>query len=578
MTRSPLTYMRGTKDMFNFYDFEVFAYDWLVVIKNPTEKTTIRISNNRDELMEYYEKHKGEIWIGYNSKQYDQYILKSIILGLNPKHVNDDIIINGLKGFQISSLFKDIPLYNYDCMTSFHGLKQLEGFQGHNIHETGVAFDIDRPLTAEEIEETFRYCENDVSETMGVFAMRYKEYDAHMSLIKTFDLPLSSISKSKAQLSATILECTPRKFNDEWEIEIIDTLRISKYKYVVDWFLDKNNHSYDSVLETEIAGVKHVFAWGGLHGAIEKHHGTGLYLHVDVDSFYPALMIEYDLLSRAVRDKSKYKQIRDTRIKYKREKNPLQAPYKIVLNSTYGICKDKYSSAYDPKQANNVCVNGQLLLLDLIEHLEVVEGFQLIQSNTDGLIIKIPDTDQHFEQVDNICHEWETRCRMGLSFDIIKEIHQKDVNNYIFIQDDGKIERKGAYVKELSPLDNDLPIVNKALVDYMVNGTPVEKTILECNELLQFQKIFKVSSKYSHVEHFPTGRIDGKCHRIFATLDSRYGIPYKVKLDGSTAKVAGSPEHSYFMNEDITGLNVPTWLDKEWYITLAKKRLNDYGL
>lgn len=46
-----------------------------------------------------------------------------------------------------------------------------------------------------------------------------------------------------------------------------------------------------------------------------------------------------------------------------------QAPYKIILNSTYGIFKDKYSSAYDPKRANEVCVNGQLLLIDLIDKL-----------------------------------------------------------------------------------------------------------------------------------------------------------------------------------------------------------------
>ena len=48
----------------------------------------------------------------------------------------------------------------------------------------------------------------------------------------------------------------------------------------------------------------------------------------------------------------------------------MQAPLKIILNSTYGAMKDKYNPMYDPRQANNVCVFGQLLLLDLIEHLE----------------------------------------------------------------------------------------------------------------------------------------------------------------------------------------------------------------
>ena len=30
--------------------------------------------------------------------------------------------------------------------------------------------------------------------------------------------------------------------------------------------------------------------------------------------------------------------------------------------------KDKYNGLYDPRQANNVCIAGMLLLLDLIEN------------------------------------------------------------------------------------------------------------------------------------------------------------------------------------------------------------------
>lgn len=72
--------------------------------------------------------------------------------------------------------------------------------------------------------------------------------------------------------------------------------------------------------------------------------------------------------------------------------------------------KDETNAAYDPRNNNCMCINGQLMLLDLIEHLEVVPGFELIQSNTDGLIIWIPDTDEAFEMVDDICWEWEQRC------------------------------------------------------------------------------------------------------------------------------------------------------------------------
>ena len=39
-----------------FYDFEVFAHDWLVVLKNPETHTTTKIHNDPDALLDYYNK------------------------------------------------------------------------------------------------------------------------------------------------------------------------------------------------------------------------------------------------------------------------------------------------------------------------------------------------------------------------------------------------------------------------------------------------------------------------------------------------------------------------------------------
>ena len=85
--------------------------------------------------------------------------------------------------------------------------------------------------------------------------------------------------------------------------------------------------------------------------------------------------------------------------------------------------------------------------------------------------------------------------------DNISEIYQKDVNNYLWISADGDVERIGKYLKGLSAVDYDLPILNKALVDYMVKKIPVEQTINQCDDLKEFQKLVKLSDKYSHVEH-----------------------------------------------------------------------------
>ena len=57
-----------------FYDFEVFKYDWLVIVIDMTEKKQHVIINNKEELDELYQAKKNDIWVGFNSNHYDQNI------------------------------------------------------------------------------------------------------------------------------------------------------------------------------------------------------------------------------------------------------------------------------------------------------------------------------------------------------------------------------------------------------------------------------------------------------------------------------------------------------------------------
>ena len=561
--------------MILFYDFEVFKFDWLVVIISPAEEKEYIFHNDRAGLIAFYEEHKSWIWCGYNSRNYDSVILKSIILDFDVKKVNDYIIYEGLKSWQIDSRLRHVQLFDYDCYKLNTGLKQLEAFMGNDIRETSVPFDLPRKLTQSELELTIKYCRHDVEQLIEVFTRTISDFNAQMDLIRTFDLPLSYISKTKAQLTAEILGCTKRERFDEWDIKIVDTLRLEKYAYIKDWFLDPANHNYEKSLEATIAGLPHSFGWGGLHGApAEPIHRKGLLIHVDVTSYYPSLMIEYDLLTRNCRRKEKFKEIYDKRVELKKAgKKKEQAPYKIILNGTFGICKDKMSKAYDPQMSNNVVINGQLLLLDLIEKLE--GHCELIQSNTDGLIIQVEDTDEAFNAVDDICWEWEQRTRMSLGFDTLNEIWQGDVNNYIFRFDNGKLERKGAYVKELNDLDNDLPIVNEAIVKFLTENIPTEKTIGDCSELKKFQKIVKVSSNYKFGWH--NGQVQSdKTYRVFASSDPRDTYIGKCKEEGATIeKFANTPPHCFIENGDVGALAIPEKLNKNWYIALANKRLQE---
>lgn len=561
----------------NFYDFEVFVHDWCVTIINPIEKIMTVIVNDVGALKRYYKKHQDQFWVGYNSRNYDTFIMKGLLLGMNPKKVNDDIILRNMKGWQINREFKNVKFLNFDIYTK-NSLKTLEGFMGNDIRETEVDFNLQRKLTPQEIRQTIKYNIHDVEQTIEVFRRNIYLYESQIQLIETFGMDIELIGATQAQLTARILGCQQVKRDDEFDIKLVPTLHLKKYVYAKEWFENKDNLDYKKSFGLTVCGVPHQFGWGGLHGCPEEPlHITGRIYHIDVTSYYPSIMIKYNFLTRNTDDKKRYTQIYDIRVQLKKEgKKKEQAPYKIVLNGAYGMTKDKYSLAYDPRQANNVCVNGQLMLLDLLEHLEPY--ITLIQSNTDGLIIQVEDDEEKINKVMNICHRWEHRTGMGLGFDEITEIFQKDVNNYVFRFASGKLERKGAYVMELDDLNNDLPIVNKALVDYMMNGIAVEETIENCDEIKQFQKIVKVSSNYEGAWH--NGEyLHDKTFRVFASKDKKDTYLGKFKYKGATIeKFGNTPDFAFIMNENVNGVKVTKKLDKEWYIDLANKRLEDFGI
>lgn len=561
----------------NFYDFEVFVHDWCVTIINPIEKIMTVIVNDVGALKRYYKKHQDQFWVGYNSRNYDTFIMKGLLLGMNPKKVNDDIIVRDMKGRQINREFKNVKFLNFDIYTK-NSLKTLEGFMGNDIRETEVDFNLQRKLTPQEIRQTIKYNIHDVEQTIEVFRRNIYLYESQIQLIETFGMDIELISATQAQLTAKILECEKLEHNDEFDIEIVPTLHLKKYVYAKEWFEDENNLDYKKSFSMNICGVPHQFGWGGLHGCPEEPlHIKGRLFHVDVNSYYPSQIIRYNFMTRNSRNPKRYEGIYKYRLQLKAEgKKKEQAPYKIVLNGAYGMMKDKYSLAYDPKMANNICINGQLMLTDLLEHLEPY--ITLIQSNTDGLIVQVEDDEEKINKVMNICHRWEHRTGMGLSFDEITEIFQKDVNNYVFRFASGKLERKGAYVMELDDLNNDLPIVNKALVDYMMKGVAVEETIGNCDEIKQFQKIVKVSSNYEGAWH--NGEyLHDKTFRVFASKDKKDTYLGKFKYKGATIeKFANTSDNSFIINEDVNNMKVINKLDKQWYINLAKQRLKDFGI
>lgn len=566
-----------------FYDFEVFKHDFLVVLINPQEAKEEVIINDPERLKSFYEDHKNDIWVGFNSRHYDQYVLKGILAGFNPKDINDWIIVEGKPGWQFSSVFRQIPLNNYDVMQNIdRGLKTFEGFMGNDIQESSVPFDIDRKLTEAEIAETVKYCRHDVEQTIEVFLNRLEEFDTMFYFMKHFHFPISDISKTKPQLAAKILggNGKGKDFNDEFKFPILDCLRLKKYKHVADWYRNPENHNYSKKQAGVIvAGVKHTFSWGGGHGARTKYSSSGIFLIIDVTAYYPSLQKQFKFGYRVMDNPENFEFIHDSNVEFKRKGDKkARQPFKIMDNAISGQMKQKQSALYDPMSNNSICINGQLLLLDLVEHVEPY--CELIQNNTDGIIVKLENYESDFDRLDDVVYEWEQRTGMKMDFEtFIGDIYQKDVNNYLIIdRETGAMKAKGGYVKKLGNLDYDLPIVNKAMVDFMVKGIPVEVTISKCNELKEFQQVKKISSKYRYIQH-GSEILKEKCVRCFASKDEFDGGLTKVHATtGRPAKIENTPAHSFLFNGSVEGVKCPRKLDKQFYIEMAKKRLKDFGV
>lgn len=566
-----------------FVDTEVFKRDWLLVAINPITQEERLIVNDREELRKFYDQNKNDIWVGYNIRNYDAYIIKGILLGFDPKRINDWIIVKDRKGWEFSSMFNKIKLNLYDVMPNIPvSLKVLEGFMGNNIHETSVPFDVDRKLSENELSEVIDYCRFDVLNTIEVFLRRKGEFDAQMDLLKAFNLPLSNLGKTQAQLAAVILDAKKVRFKDDWNIRLPENVRLGKYKAVGDWFLDKANHREDASLTITIAGLEHTIAWGGVHAGIPKTTiacaDDEVMFDADVGQLYPNIMRHYGLLSRAARKPDMLAYILDTSMRLKAEgKKKEREPYKRMCNICYGAEGDKFNPLFDPLHRTLVCVFGQVFLIDLIDKIEDI--IFLINSNTDGIFFKVKKKD--VPELKRRVADWEERVQLQMEYCEFTKFISKDVNNYLAVKADGGIHAKGAYVKDLNDLDYDLPIVNEALRNYMIFGTPVEVTINSCTDFRKFQKIVKLSSKYRWVEH-ENGqgltKFDNKAYRVFASNCSTDGRLLKCDGVRNPAKFGNTPDRCFIYNDDLRGVPIPDKLDRQYYIDLAKKRLEDFGL
>lgn len=579
------------------YDCEVFSYDWLVVFKDKETGAYTVIHNDNEALKMAL---SDDIYIGFNSKHYDQYIIKAIAADLTPseiKQVNDYIIRGGqgwecplLQGFYFGFQNVDIK----DDMQMGLSLKSIEGHLGLSVQESKVDFTLDRPLTKEELEETIFYCKHDVDCTEKIIDIRKDYLKNKIQVGRLANLPdAKAMSLTNAKVTASMLKASKKPHDDERQYKYPENLKKEYIPTEVFEFFDKmydpsisDKELFSGKLTFQIGDCPGVIGYGGIHAAIpnyffEEKDGRVI-RNKDVASYYPHLMTIYGYTSRNIPSAETFENVLETRMKAKASGDKATAnALKLVVNTTYGALLNQYNDLYDPLMGRSVCITGQLFLLELAEHLyQDIESLKIVQLNTDGIMVECDRTD--LDRVNEICDEWQKRTGFELEEDSVIKLAQKDVNNYVEVQPDGTSKSKGGYlVKGISTvgafnINNSCVIVATALKEYFINGTPVEETIENCNDIFEFQIIAKAGAKYREAYHLvgdeqiPVQKVN----RVYASKDERHGKIFKVKdEDDSTAKIESLPEHCVIDNDNKLSIND---IDKTFYIEMAKKRINDF--
>ena len=580
------------------YDFEVFAYDWLVVLKDKETGIRTRIHNDSDALKMAIS--EDCIYVGFNSKHYDQFIMKAAAVGFSPQEIKqvNDFIIGGGQGWECPMLRDIYFAFNNvdvkDDMQMGLSLKAIEGHLGLSVKESSVPFDIDRPLTPEEIEETFFYCEHDVDTTERILDIRKDYFKNKINLGRLAGLSeVKAMGMTNAKLTAALLQASKKPHDDERKYVYPENLRKEFIPPEVFAFFDKmydpsisDKDLFSGKLELSIGECPVTIGYGGIHGAIPnfiwEETENRVIKNKDVGSYYPHLCTINGYTSRNIPSPQIYENVLDNRMKAKASGDTATAnALKLVCNTTYGAMLNKYNELFDPLMGRSVCISGQLYLLELAEHcFQEIPGLRIVQLNTDGIMVECDRAD--LDKLNEICDEWQSRTGFELEEDSVVKIAQKDVNNYVEVQPGGKSKAKGGYlVKGLAKagafnINNSCCIVATALKEYFVNGTPVEETINGCDDIFQFQIIAKAGAKYKEAYHLIGDEKEPvqKVNRVYATADQRYGKLFKVKAeDESTAKIEMLPEHCIIDNDNQLSISD---VDKTFYIEMAKKRVNDF--
>jgi hypothetical protein len=508
------------------------------------------IGKHRNDIHLYIqfllENQQNKDWhFGYNNLAFDAQITEHILENLEFYSARDGEEIAGRIYAYVKTIidksnkgeFLDYPefrltipcldifkLNHWDSNAKRTSLKWVQfSMDWHNVEEMPHPHG-ERVEDLSTLDMVINYCINDVLSTKQIFTLRNPKGEQIMAsqinlraeLSSEYELSLHSASEPRISKEMFLHFLSEKLSKNKKEIRTMKTERenvivrdiiLPSVKFHTPEFNAVHNWFKSLVVDTAIESEKEEgpkyrmnfkntptdYGLGGLHGCTN----SGIYvagngkkiLSADVTSFYPNLAIKNGWSPAHIPKDDfceLYEWFFEERKKYPKS-SPLNYLFKIILNSTYGLSKNKYSFLYDPEFTFRITINGQLLLSMLYEMIATrIPGAIPLMQNTDGLEFLVDD--EHEAKFYEICKEWEVLTHLQLETVEYQKMIIGDVNNYIAVYKDGKTKCKGRFEFEELPLhkNKSLLIISKAWFAYFVNGKDPAEFLKENRNIFDY--------------------------------------------------------------------------------------------
>lgn len=584
------------------FDIEVYPNYSLFAFEN--------ISSNKKQ---YYEIKGGSNILSVDACKSINYIFKNCsCFGFNSKNYDIPLILFALDGYTAQEIFQlskkiiveGIPAFkllrdynkrinnswnHHDIIDVVGGIKTSLKLYGARIHAPKLQ---DLPynplieLTEEQMVNVRNYCFNDLHLTALLFEKIRSKYNLRLSLSATYKMDLRSSSDQ------AIAETIIRKLvgvNSSVDEKSLETT----FRYNIPSYITSNNDSIIRLLnnlqslkfnldpknlrlitpeslsscEIEINNKLYEVGVGGLHSKEKKlviiPEDNYKIINYDVVSYYPNIIKNLKLKPARLNDNfnNVYNKLLEDRVIAKNKGDKVTSEtLKIVINGTFGKFNNKYSTMFSPKLLLQVTLTGQLSLLMLIEMLEKA-NISVCSANTDGVMVYTNDE----LKANAIVDEWCNLTNFSIEKNYFDRYYARDVNNYVAIVGDN-FKTKGAYSYSGLQKNPCGDICVEAVLKYLKDNIPLEKTIFPCNDITKF--IFARTVKGGAVFR---GELLGKVVRWIYVNEGDI-ITYKE----SGNKVAKANNCKPIMNLDKYDKPFLE-IDYGKYVAIARDLLDDIG-